>query len=101
MKAIDYDNMSDDEFAKMSEEFDKKIDIFLEKEDFYNKYIAYFIAEEYKEKLLPNTSLDIMIKTALESVEVVRTSKDKIKDHLKNEYKLEIIDENNLTFKDL
>ena len=42
-----------------------------------------------------------MIKTALESVEVVRTSKDKIKEHLKNEYKLEIIDENNLTFKEL
>ena len=43
--------VKDEEFHKMFEEFDKKIDIFLEKEDFYNKYIAYFIAEEYKEKL--------------------------------------------------
>ena len=101
MNSIDYEKLNDEEFHKMFEEFDKKIDIFLEKEDFYNKYIAYFIAEEYKEKLLPNTSLDIMIKTALESVEVVRTSKDKIKEDLKNEYKLEIIDENNLTFKEL
>lgn len=101
MNNIDYEKLNDEEFRKMFEEFDKKIDIFLEKEDFYNKYIAYFIAEEYKEKLLPKTSLDIMIKTALESVEVVRTSKDKIKEHLKNEYKLEIIDENNLIFKEL
>lgn len=101
MNNIDYEKLNDEEFHKMFEEFDKKIDIFLEKEDFYNKYIAYFIAEEYKEKLLPKTSLDIMIKTALESVEVVRTSKDKIKEHLKNEYKLEIIDENNLIFKEL
>ena len=101
MKTIDYDNMSDEEFYKMFEEFDKKIDIFLEKEDFYNRYIAYFIAEEYKEKLLPKISLDTMIISALNSIEVVRTSKDKIKEHLKNKYKLEVIDEDNLTFKEL
>ena len=42
-----------------------------------------------------------MIISALNSIEVVRTSKDKIKEHLKNKYKLELIDEDNLTFKEL
>ena len=73
MNNIDYEKLSDEEFHKMFEEFDKKIDIFLEKEDFYT----------------------------LNSIEVVRTSKDKIKEHLKNKYKLELIDEDNLTFKEL
>ena len=66
-------------FHKMFKKFDKKIKKFLEKEDFYNKYIAYFIAEEYREDLLPKVSLDVMITTALQSVEVVNTSKKKIK----------------------
>ena len=101
MKAIDYDNMSDDEFAKMFEEFDNKMDIFLEKDDFFNRFVAYFIAEEYREKLLPRTSLDVMIKTALESINLVNTSKEKIKEYLKNQYNLEIINEDNLTFKEL
>ncbi len=85
----------------MFKKFDKKIKKFLEKEDFYNKYIAYFIAEEYREDLLPKVSLDVMITTALQSVEVVNTSKKKIKNHLKREHNLKIIDENNLTFKEL
>lgn len=101
MGKIDYENMTDKEFHKMFKEFDKKIKKFLEKEDFYNKYIAYFIAEEYREDLLPKVSLDVMITTALQSVEVVNTSKKKIKNHLKREHNLKIIDENNLTFKEL
>ena len=101
MKAIDFDNMSDEEFAKMFEEFDNKMDKFLEQDDFFNRFVAYFIAEEYKEKLLPKISLDTMIISALNSIEVVRTSKDKIKEHLKNKYKLEVIDEDNLSFKEL
>ena len=101
MNNIDYEELNDEEFHKIFEEFDKKMDEFLEKEDFYNRYIAYFIAEEYKEKLLPKISLDTMIISALNSIEVVRTSKDKIKEHLKNKYKLELIDEDNLTFKEL
>lgn len=101
MNNIDYEELNDEEFHKIFEEFDKKMDEFLEKEDFYNRYIAYFIAEEYKEKLLPKISLDTMIISALNSIEVVRTSKDKIKEHLKNKYKLEVIDEDNLTFKEL
>ena len=50
MNNIDYEELNDEEFHKIFEEFDKKMDAFLEKEDFYNRYIAYFIAEEYKEK---------------------------------------------------
>ena len=101
MGKIDYENMTDKEFHKMFKKFDKKIKKFLEKEDFYNKYIAYFIAEEYREDLLPKVSLDVMITTALQSVEVVNTSKKKIKNHLKREHNLKIIDEKNLKFKEL
>ena len=59
MRAIDFDNMSDEEFAKMFEEFDNKMDKFLEQDDFFNRFVAYFIAEEYKQELLPNDSFEV------------------------------------------
>ena len=59
MNNIDYEELNDEEFHKIFEEFDKKMDAFLEKEDFYNRYIAYFIAEEYKEKLYLKALLSI------------------------------------------
>ena len=101
MKAIDFDNMSDEEFAKMFEEFDNKMDKFLEQDDFFNRFVAYFIAEEYKEELLPNDSFEVIIRTAIDTLSVIQTDKDKIKSYLKDKYNLEVINEDNLKLKEL
>ena len=101
MKAIDFDNMSDEEFAKMFEEFDNKMDKFLEQDDFFNRFVAYFIAEEYKEELLPNDSFEVIIRTASDTLSVIQTDKDKIKSYLKDKYNLEVTNEDNLKLKEL
>ena len=101
MKAIDFDNMSDEEFAKMFEEFDNKMDKFLEQDDFFNRFVAYFIAEEYKEELLPNDSFEVIIRTAIDTLSVIQTDKDKIKSYLKDKYNLEVKNEDNLKLKEL
>lgn len=101
MKAIDFDNMSDEEFAKMFEEFDNKMDKFLEQDDFFNRFVAYFIAEEYKEELLPNDSFEVIIRTAIDTLSVIQTDKDKIKSYLKDKYNLEVTNEDNLKLKEL
>ena len=101
MKAIDFDNMSDEEFAKMFEEFDNKMDKFLEQDDFFNRFVAYFIAEEYNEELLPNDSFEVIIRTAIDTLSVIQTDKDKIKSYLKDKYNLEVTNEDNLKLKEL
>lgn len=101
MKAIDFDNMSDEEFAKMFEEFDNKMDKFLEQDDFFNRFVAYFIAEEYKQELLPNDSFEVIIRTAIDTLSVIQTDKDKIKSYLKDKYNLEVTNEDNLKLKEL
>ena len=101
MRAIDFDNMSDEEFAKMFEEFDNKMDKFLEQDDFFNRFVAYFIAEEYKQELLPNDSFEVIIRTAIDTLSVIQTDKDKIKSYLKNKYNLEVTNEDNLELKEL
>ena len=101
MRAIDFDNMSDEEFAKMFEEFDNKMDKFLEQDDFFNRFVAYFIAEEYKQELLPNDSFEVIIRTAIDTLSVIQTDKDKIKSYLKDKYNLEVTNEDNLKLKEL
>ncbi len=101
MKAIDFDNMSDEEFAEMFEEFDNKMDKFLEQDDFFNRFVAYFIAEEYKQELLPNDSFEVIIRTAIDTLSVIQTDKDKIKSYLKDKYNLEVTNEDNLKLKEL
>ena len=101
MRAIDFDNMSDEEFAKMFEEFDNKMDKFLEQDDFFNRFVAYFIAEEYKQELLPNDSFEVIIRTAIDTLSVIQTNKDKIKSYLKDKYNLEVTNEDNLKLKEL
>lgn len=101
MKAIDFDNMSDEEFAKMFEEFDNKMDKFLEQDDFFNRFVAYFIAEEYKQELLPNDSFEVIIRTAIDTLSVIQTNKEKIKSYLKDKYNLEVTNEDNLKLKEL
>jgi len=101
MKAIDFDNMSDEEFAKMFEVFDNKMDKFLEQDDFFNRFVAYFIAEEYKQELLPNDSFEVIIRTAIDTLSVIQTDKDKIKSYLKDKYNLEVTNEDNLKLKEL
>ena len=101
MRAIDFDNMSDEEFAKMFEEFDNKMDKFLEQDDFFIFFLAYFIAEEYKQELLPNDSFEVIIRTAIDTLSVIQTDKDKIKSYLKDKYNLEVTNEDNLKLKEL
>ena len=101
MKAIDFTNMSDEEFAKMFKEFDNKMDKFLEQDDFFNRFVAYFIAEEYKQELLPTDSFEVIIRTAIDTLSVIQTDKDKIKSYLKDKYNLEVTNEDNLKLKEL
>ena len=101
MKKEDFYNMNDDEFNKVFESFNNKMKQFLEEDDFFNRYIAYFIAEEYKQELLPDNSLEIIAKTALNDLTVIHPSMDKVKEHLKSEYNLEVIDEDILKLKEL
>ena len=101
MNKYDFENMDDDEFSKLFESFDKKMDEFLEKDDFYNRYIAYYIAEEYKQDLLANDSLEVVIKSALNNLSVITPSKEKIELYLKEKYNLEVTDETNLKLEEL
>lgn len=101
MKKEDFYNMNDDELNKVFESFNNKMKQFLEEDDFFNRYIAYFIAEEYKQELLPDNSLEIIAKTALNDLTVIHPSMDKVKEHLKSEYNLEVIDEDILKLKEL
>ena len=62
MKAIDFDNMSDEEFAKMFEEFDNKMDKFLEQDDFFNR----FEHTSLQKNINKNYYLMIHLKSSLE-----------------------------------
>ena len=101
MGKINFEDMTDEEFSKLFESFDKKMDKYLEKEDFFNRYIAYFIAEEYNQKLLSDDSFEVIIRSALNNLSVIKPDKNKIKSHLKEKYNLEVIDEDNLKLKEL
>ena len=101
MSKYNFEEMTDEEFEKLFEPFDKKMEEYIEKDDFTNRYIAYFIAEEYKDDLLPDDSLQLVVRTALEDLSYLKPNMDIVKDHLKNKYHLEIINEDNIELKEL
>lgn len=97
------EDITDEEFDNIVCPFDDEMRDYV-KNNILNQYVAFYIAEGYRKSAIWECSMDAMVATAIEMLSQY-TYKDcdynKIKELLKVEYDLEVINEKPVQVKDL
>lgn len=97
------EDITDEEFDNIVCPFDDEMRDYV-KNNILNQYVAFYIAEGYRKSAIWECSMDAMVATAIEML-CQYTYKDcyynKIKELLKVEYDLEVINEKPVQVKDL
>lgn len=97
------EDITDEEFDNIVCPFDAEMRDYV-KNSILNQYVAFYIAEGYRKSAIWECSIDAMVNTALEMLnqyDYKDCDYNKIKELLKAEYDLEVINETPVQVKDL